>query len=120
MTHGHELRRGNAGGKRGARWRGAKRGNWDNRKSIINKIYFLRNYIARPSPGKNFSFALISRINWDEEGESGKKTVTQLKRFISSTAGTLSAYTFRLAALLLGGEEEEWRRWRSGWKQGPN
>ena len=41
MTHGHELRCGNAGGKVGARQRGIKgRKKWDNYNSIINKIYF--------------------------------------------------------------------------------
>ena len=40
MTHGHELRCGNAGGKVGARQRGIKgRKKWDNCNSIINKIY---------------------------------------------------------------------------------
>ena len=41
MTHGHELRCGNAGGKVGARQRGIKgRKKCDNYNSIINKIYF--------------------------------------------------------------------------------
>ena len=37
MTHGHELRWGNAGGKRGAGWRGIKRRKKWNSNSIINK-----------------------------------------------------------------------------------
>ena len=40
MTHGHELRWGNAGGRAGAGWRGIKgRKKWDNCNSIINEIY---------------------------------------------------------------------------------
>ena len=39
MTHGHEVREGNAGG-RGAGHRGIKEGKWDNCNSVINKIYF--------------------------------------------------------------------------------
>ena len=38
MTHGHELRRGDAGGRWSAGWRGIKgRGKRDNCNSIINK-----------------------------------------------------------------------------------
>ena len=44
MTHGHELRQGNNGGRAGTGWRGMKgRKKWDNYNSIINKIYFLKN-----------------------------------------------------------------------------
>ena len=40
MTHGHDLSRGNAGGRGSAVWRGIKgRKKWDNCNSIINKIY---------------------------------------------------------------------------------
>ena len=40
MTHGHELRWGNAGGRWGTRWRRIKgRKKWDSCNSIINKIY---------------------------------------------------------------------------------
>ena len=40
MTHGHELRQGNAIGREGAGWRGIKGvKKWDNCNSIINKIY---------------------------------------------------------------------------------
>ena len=40
MTHGHELRWGNDGGRGLILWRGIKgRKKWDNCKSIINKIY---------------------------------------------------------------------------------
>ena len=40
MTHGHELRWGNDGGRVGTGWRGIKgRKKWDNCNSIINKIY---------------------------------------------------------------------------------
>ena len=40
MTHGHELRLGNDGGRRGAEQRGIKRRKkWDNCNSIINKIF---------------------------------------------------------------------------------
>ena len=40
MTHGHELRWGNAGGMGGTGQRGIKgRKNWDNCNSIIKKIY---------------------------------------------------------------------------------
>ena len=41
MTHEHELREGNGGGREGEGQRGIKGGGkWDNCKSIINKIYF--------------------------------------------------------------------------------
>ena len=41
MTHGHELRWGNDGGKGGIEQRGIKgRKEWDNCNSIVNKIYF--------------------------------------------------------------------------------
>ena len=41
MTHGHELRWGNNGGRGDTGWRGIKgREKWDNCNSIINKIYF--------------------------------------------------------------------------------
>ena len=40
MTHEHELRGVNAGGRWGAGWRGIKgRKKWDNCNNIINKIY---------------------------------------------------------------------------------
>ena len=40
MTHGHELKWGNACGREGAGWRGIMgRKKWDNCNSIINKIY---------------------------------------------------------------------------------
>ena len=39
MTHGHELKGGNAGGRWCTGWRGIKGGKWDNGNSIINKIY---------------------------------------------------------------------------------
>ena len=40
MTHGHELRGGNARGKEDAGWRGRKRRKkWENCIIIINKIY---------------------------------------------------------------------------------
>ena len=39
MTHGHELKGGNAGGRGCAGWRGPKGGKWDNCNSIINKIH---------------------------------------------------------------------------------
>ena len=39
MTHGCELRRGNAGGEGGAGQRGIKEEKWDNCNSIINKLY---------------------------------------------------------------------------------
>ena len=40
MTHGHELRWGNDGGRWGTGQRGIKgRKKWDNCNSIINKIY---------------------------------------------------------------------------------
>ena len=42
MTHGHEQKWGNAGGKGCAGWRGIKGGKWDNCNSIINKIYVLK------------------------------------------------------------------------------
>ena len=43
MTHGHELRGGNSGGREGTGQRGIKgRKKWDNCNSIINKIYFLK------------------------------------------------------------------------------
>ena len=39
MTHGHELKWGNASGRGCAVWRGIKGGKWDNCNRIINKIY---------------------------------------------------------------------------------
>ena len=39
MTHGHELKRGNVGGRGYAGQRGIKGGKWDNCNSIINNIY---------------------------------------------------------------------------------
>ena len=40
MTHGHELKWGNACGREGAGWRGIMgRKKWDNCNSIINNIY---------------------------------------------------------------------------------
>ena len=42
MTHGHELKGGNVGGRGCARWSGVKGGKWDNCNSMINKIYFLK------------------------------------------------------------------------------
>ena len=39
MTHGHELKGGNVGGRWGAGQRAIKGGKWDNYNSIINKIY---------------------------------------------------------------------------------
>ena len=45
MTHGHELRLGNDGGRRGAEQREIKRRKkWDNCNSIINKIYLKNEY----------------------------------------------------------------------------
>ena len=41
MTHGHELKKGNVGGRGSAGWRGMKGGR-DNCNSIINKIHFLK------------------------------------------------------------------------------
>ena len=38
-THGHELKRGNEGGRGYAGQRVIKGGKWDNCNSIINKIY---------------------------------------------------------------------------------
>ena len=46
MTHEHDLKRGNVGGKRCAGWRGIKGEKWDNCNSIINKIFF-KKYIAK-------------------------------------------------------------------------
>ena len=40
MTHGHELKGGNVGGRECTRGRGIEAGKWDNCNSIINKIYF--------------------------------------------------------------------------------
>ena len=41
MTHGHELRSGNDGGREGTGRKGIKgRKKWDNYNSIINKIYY--------------------------------------------------------------------------------
>ena len=42
MTHGHELKGVNVGGRGCAGWRGIKGGKWDNCNSIISKIYFLK------------------------------------------------------------------------------
>ena len=39
MTHGHDLKGGNVGGRGCAGWRGVKGGKWDNCNSIINKIH---------------------------------------------------------------------------------
>ena len=40
MTHGHEIKRGNADVRGCAGWRGIKGRKWDNCNNIINKIYF--------------------------------------------------------------------------------
>ena len=40
MTHGHELKEGNVGGRGWAGQRGIKGVKWDNCNSINNKIYF--------------------------------------------------------------------------------
>ena len=40
MTHGHELKAGNVGGRGCAGQRGVKGGEWDKWNSIINEIYF--------------------------------------------------------------------------------
>ena len=53
MTHGHELRSGNARGKEGAGWRGIKgRKKWDDYNSIINKIYFkkIKEHLTQNQP----------------------------------------------------------------------
>ena len=42
MTHGNELKGGNAGGRGCAGQRGIKGVKWDNYNSIINKIYFIQ------------------------------------------------------------------------------
>ena len=45
MIHGHELRRGDDGGRGSAGWRGIKgRKKWDNCNSIINKTYLKNKY----------------------------------------------------------------------------
>ena len=41
MTHGHELKGDNEGGRECAGWRGVKGRKWDNCNSIINKIYLI-------------------------------------------------------------------------------
>ena len=46
MTHGHELKKGIAGGKWGTRQRGQRGKNWDNCNSITNKIYFKKNSVS--------------------------------------------------------------------------
>ena len=43
MTHGHELKGGNVGGRGWAGWSGVKEGKWDNCNNIINKIYLKTN-----------------------------------------------------------------------------
>ena len=45
MTHGHELKQGNAGGRGCAGQRGIKGKEWDNCNSIINKIYIFKNLV---------------------------------------------------------------------------
>ena len=42
MTHGHELKGENVGGRGCAGWRGKRGEKWDNCNSIINKIYFFK------------------------------------------------------------------------------
>ena len=42
MTHGHEVKGGNGGGRGCAGWRGVKGGKWDNCNSVINKIYIYK------------------------------------------------------------------------------
>ena len=44
MTHGHELKWGNGGGRGCAGWRRIKGRKWDNCNSIINKIYFFKKH----------------------------------------------------------------------------
>ena len=49
MTHGHDLKAGNASGKGYAGQRGIKEGKWDNCNSIINKIYiYILNLLYDP------------------------------------------------------------------------
>ena len=52
MTHGHELKGENMGGRQCAGWRGIKGGKWDNCSSMINKIYF-----------KNFKSTFIPNLS---------------------------------------------------------
>ena len=62
MTHGHELRWGNAGRRGGTGWRGIKeRKKWDNCNSIINKIY-----IFFKSPQIKAQDQMISPVNFAE------------------------------------------------------
>ena len=52
MTHGHELKGGNVGGRVSAGRRGIEEGKWDNCNSIINKIYL-----------KNLSLEAVTKTN---------------------------------------------------------
>ena len=53
MTHGHELKGGNVGGRGYAGRRGVKGGKRNNCNSIINKIYIKK---------KNYTISLIRRL----------------------------------------------------------
>ena len=55
MIHGHELKRGNVGGRGCAGRRGIKQGKWDNWNSIINKIHFEKSQEERKCHSKIFS-----------------------------------------------------------------
>ena len=63
MTHGHELRWGNNGGRVGTGQRGIKgRKKWDNCNSIINKIY-LKNKGGEEKQRPQKPFLLLSIVH---------------------------------------------------------
>ena len=60
MTHGPELKGGNAGGGWCAVQRGIKEGKWDNYNSIINKIYLI--YMRGKKRSTSWFFFSLSKL----------------------------------------------------------
>ena len=59
MTHGHELKGGNVGGRGCARQNVIKDGKWDNCISIINKIYLRKSSKGQKTIHQNNSHFLV-------------------------------------------------------------
>ena len=54
MTHGHELKGENVGGRGCAGQRGIKRGKWEKCNNIINKMYLKKEVSSKKQKGKPF------------------------------------------------------------------
>ena len=67
MTHGHELKVGNAGGRVCAGWRRIKGGKRDNCNKIINKIYFRKEIKIEEMIQKSLLDSKTCRLMFDEE-----------------------------------------------------